>query len=323
MRRWRRAFAVVAALVVIAVNCAPARADGDPASDVLVSQVAFLPADAGFSAAQQAQLTGLLKTAAGAGHPVRVAIIPDAYDLGSITVLWRRPETYARFLGAELSLVYKHPLVVVMPNGLGLNWPGHSTANARRQLASVTVRPGDAGLFDAAVTAVQRLLSASHVHISGGAGAPVAAGTSPRPRSGGATAGSDGGNSLWLIVSASLVVLVATAVLAIRMLRARLLQGEASATVAHPGVVASTTPSRLRWLLPAGIGALAVATGGGVLAGSLLRGSLAGSGQAGGDGDGDGDGDTVHASGGPAAGPRLHSARPERPPPVIGLVPGT
>jgi hypothetical protein len=140
------------AMVVIAASCNVAWADGDPASDVLLSQLPFLPADAGFSSAGHARLEGLLISAARAGCPLRVAIIPNRYDLGSITVLWRKPQTYARFLGAELSLVYKHPLIVVMPNGLGLNWPGHSIADAQRQLTGLTVNPGPTSLGSASET---------------------------------------------------------------------------------------------------------------------------------------------------------------------------
>ncbi|MBV9006759.1 MAG: hypothetical protein JO181_18980, partial [Solirubrobacterales bacterium] len=45
-------------------SAAPARADGDPASDVLATQLLYLPQDAGVPAAQQAQLGALLQTAA-------------------------------------------------------------------------------------------------------------------------------------------------------------------------------------------------------------------------------------------------------------------
>ena len=37
-----------------------------------------------------------------------------------MTELWRQPQNYARFLGQELSLVYRGTLLVVMPNGFGL-----------------------------------------------------------------------------------------------------------------------------------------------------------------------------------------------------------
>jgi cytochrome oxidase Cu insertion factor (SCO1/SenC/PrrC family) len=48
-----------------------------------------------------------------------VAVIPGAYDLGSVDALWLKPGTYARFLGIDLSLIYKQALLIVMPNGFG------------------------------------------------------------------------------------------------------------------------------------------------------------------------------------------------------------
>jgi hypothetical protein len=102
------------------VIAAPALADGDPASDVLAAQPVFLPQDANLPTSQQAQLAGLVESAARSGFPIRVAVIASAADLGSVTDLWRQPQSYARFLGQELSLVYRGPLLVVMPNGFGL-----------------------------------------------------------------------------------------------------------------------------------------------------------------------------------------------------------
>ena len=55
-----------------------------------------------------------------------MAIIAKPDDLGSVTSLWREPQAYAHFLGLELSLAYKGRLLVVMPNGFGFNWTGHS-----------------------------------------------------------------------------------------------------------------------------------------------------------------------------------------------------
>ena len=103
----------------------------------------------------------MLKTASGAGFPIRVAIIASRSDLGSVTALWRKPTSYARFLGLELSLAYKQRLLAVMPNGFGFNWPGHSPAAAYARLARIPIKPG--GLFLAAQTAV-RALAAAHGH---------------------------------------------------------------------------------------------------------------------------------------------------------------
>ena len=66
-----------------------ARADGDPASDVLATQPLFLPQDAGIPTAQQGQLGELLQTAARNGYQIRVALIASRSDLGSVTELWR------------------------------------------------------------------------------------------------------------------------------------------------------------------------------------------------------------------------------------------
>ena len=271
MRR-SRSLGLLATLVVMAIACSAAWADGDPASDVLLSQVAFLPADAGVSSPQQAQLIGLLRAAARAGAPVRVAIIPDEYDLGSITVLWNRPETYARFLGAELSLVYKHPLIVVMPNGVGLNWPGHSVASAQHELADVTVQPGNAGLLTAALMAVPRVLSAEHVHLS--ATAPAPANASPNPSPAASHAGSAGSSGV-VIIAAALGVVLVLALIVYLVWRARV-RGTGARTRPRLRLAAAVSASRLRWWLPAGVVAVVIAFGGPILAVSLLRGSPAG-----------------------------------------------
>jgi hypothetical protein len=121
---FRRLAGVIAVIALSLVGqSAPALADGDPASDVLSSQSLFLPQDAGVSAGRQAQLTALLSTAQRHGYELRVAIIASPTDLGSVTALWRHPETYARFLALELALVYKGLVVVLMPNGYGVYPP--------------------------------------------------------------------------------------------------------------------------------------------------------------------------------------------------------
>ena len=120
-----------------------ALADGDPASDVLAQQGLFLPQDAGVSAHQQAQLAALLQAAVRAGYPIRVALIASPSDLGSVTALWRAPQSYAKFLGQELGLVYHGPLLVVMPNALGLYQLNRPDAVQRAALAHLpTPRPG-------------------------------------------------------------------------------------------------------------------------------------------------------------------------------------
>ena len=138
-----------------------ARADGDPASDVLATQSLFLPQDAGIPVGQQSQLTGLLEAAARSGYPIRAAIIASRTDLGSVTELWRQPATYARFLGQELSLVYRGPLLVVMPDGYGFYRQAGPLAAAQSALASLRKPVSGAELGAATLTAVERLAAAS------------------------------------------------------------------------------------------------------------------------------------------------------------------
>lgn len=144
--------------VAFAVHAATAGADGDPASDVLATQSLFLPQDAGVPAVQAAQLGSVLRAAARAGYPIRVALIASASDLGSVTELWRKPQTYARFLGQELGLVYKGPLVVVMPNGFGVT--GAPSSSVPDQLAAA--RGGSPLASTAAALVIGLASSAGH-----------------------------------------------------------------------------------------------------------------------------------------------------------------
>lgn len=136
----------------------PARADGDPASDVLATQQLFLPQGAAMPCGQQVQLAGLLQEAAQRGYPIRVALIASAADLGSITELWHQPQNYAQFLGQELSLVYRGPLVVVMPDGFGLYNLPRSLERNRAILAGSNPA---GGVGAAALRAVQNIAAAA------------------------------------------------------------------------------------------------------------------------------------------------------------------
>jgi hypothetical protein len=151
--------AVTLAIVALAGAVRPplALADGDPASDVLVSAPLFLPPDAGLTLHQQSQLGALLAAAAKSGYPLRVAVIASPADLGSVTPLWRQPQSYAGFLGEELSLVYKGMVLVVMPDGFGLYGPGAAVPAQRAALAAA--RGGRLGATT--IAAVQRLSAAA------------------------------------------------------------------------------------------------------------------------------------------------------------------
>jgi hypothetical protein len=155
-----RALAVVAVCCIAALAAQSARADGDPASDYLLVQRVFVPYEGAAAPTQQHALTKAVAAANKAGYTIRVAVIFSSYDLGSVTSLWRKPKTYARFLGYELSFVYKQRLLVVMPNGFGFNWPKHSPKAAYALLAKIPVKRGAAGLLESATAAIQALAKA-------------------------------------------------------------------------------------------------------------------------------------------------------------------
>jgi len=161
-----RRVALLAAVLAAAAAPQLARADGDPASDYLLGSKVFLPFDAKFPPKQAARLTALIGAANRAGFPIRVAVIWSDYDMGSVTSLWRKPRTYAKFLGLELSFVYKQRLLVVMPNGLGFNWPKHDPAAEYRLIAKIPTGPRPAELLTAASTAVSRLAAAGGVKVT-------------------------------------------------------------------------------------------------------------------------------------------------------------
>jgi len=164
--------AFLAAVTAVAIGVPVARADGDPASDYLLGQNLFLPFDAKIPATQSRQLSQLLTNAARAGFRIRVALISTRYDLGSVTVLYGKPQKYAEFLGAELFFAYRGRLLVVMPNGYGYSKGGKPLP--LHGLAGLTP-PGNSGtkLVAAAEIAVRKLAAAAEVklalpHPSGG-----------------------------------------------------------------------------------------------------------------------------------------------------------
>jgi len=165
MRSGRLAVAVVAAALLAGLVAPLGRPDGDPASDYLVGQKVFLPFDAKVSQADQQKLLATVAQAGKQGYPIRVAVIPSDYDLGSVTSLWRKPQLYARFLSAELGFVYKGRLLIVMPNGFGFNYPKHSSTSEYAVLTKIPVASTPTGLTRAATTATLRLAAAQGIHL--------------------------------------------------------------------------------------------------------------------------------------------------------------
>jgi hypothetical protein len=154
--------ALVAALAVVPL----ARADGDPASDYLLTRSTFVPPDLGISAADAARLTATVDAARSRGYPIRVALIGSAYDLGSVVSLDHKPKQYARFLGEELAFVYHGRLLVVMPNGFGVSRAGRPLP-AEQRVVDRLPAPGARGpqLVQAGIDGVRALAAASGVHV--------------------------------------------------------------------------------------------------------------------------------------------------------------
>ena len=185
-RRLERERRVLGALLAALCACiavpALAQADGDPGSDVLLAQNLFFGSDAGISVKQELSLDQLLTATAKAGAPVRVAIIAHKDDLGTVGPLWQKPQTYAVYLGTELSNTYSGRLLVVMPNGYGIYW--HANPAGASKLASrlSNRRPTSttgAGLAAATAGAVDRIEASAGVDASKFAPSLNQTGTAP------------------------------------------------------------------------------------------------------------------------------------------------
>jgi hypothetical protein len=210
--------ALTISLIALALSAFPAAAaaDGDPASDVLATQSVYLPQDTGATATQQSELGAIETAAQKSGYQIRVAMIAAPSDLGSVGALWHQPQSYAEFLGQELSILYRGTLLVVMPNGFGLYEGGHPTGAARSALASIR-SPGSAGLVDGTLIAIQRLAKAS--------GHTLQASSRSAP---GGPAGNDTGTGIALAVGAALIAAAWAA--SLRALPLRLASRRSTAT---------------------------------------------------------------------------------------------
>lgn len=129
---------------------------------MLVESVVFNPID-GVSQASQAKLEAVLNASAGAGFPIRVALIASAKDLGTVTPLWNQPGKYARYLDTELALLYRGQVLVVMPNGFGLHGPARgprAVSTAEAAVRAPAPGPGEQ-LATSALAAVPLLAAAA------------------------------------------------------------------------------------------------------------------------------------------------------------------
>ena len=154
---------VLAVVAAACVNASGARADGDPASDYLLTEQAFVSPNARVSTGNIRRLADSLTILGRAGYRIRVAVIQSRFDLGAVTVLDGKPRLYARFLSQELRFVYKGRLLVVMPNGYGFADDGRSVPGDQSVVDQV--RPAsslDGAKLVAATIAAEGALAAAH-----------------------------------------------------------------------------------------------------------------------------------------------------------------
>jgi len=211
MRRLLRPATAVflAALLGVLMPAAPALADADPPSDILVGLDYYVPYTPPVDKAHTNQLATLLKDAHARGHVYKVAIIATPADLGAVTSLFTKPAaTYAKFLWREIQAYIaasSATLLVVMPLGLALGGGPDATPAGKAALRSISIpaHPSSTQLATVAVDAV-RALAAANGH--------------PLPNVGLAKASGGGGSSTrWIVIGAIAVAVVGGGLLAMGM----------------------------------------------------------------------------------------------------------
>jgi hypothetical protein len=227
-----RVLALALLLAALALAPAVARADGDPASDVLLQQDVFVPYSTPTSQGAANAVIEATKRAKQAGWPIKVAIIAGGQDLGSAASFANDPQGYANFLYQEIAgTASKQRLLVVSPVGFGGQNLGNNVDKALSGLETGD-KDGDA-LAKLATTAVTRLATADghaiqepQVDTSGANSRPFRSDVtlhsgSPatrRPagtRSGGSGGGGGGGGTALAIIGP--LVLVALAIGAVAL----------------------------------------------------------------------------------------------------------
>jgi hypothetical protein len=202
--------AVTWALAVLALLMpGVARANGDPASDVLLTDQVFLPFEAPISKSAQDDLRKTVAEANKKGFKLRVALIAFTSDLGTAAALWGHPEDYSKFLGKEIAFVTTDPLLVSMPSGFGFYDQGRPVLSEQAVLAKVQPGKIPTALADSTTAAVRALAAAKGI-------------TLPKPSSG------NSGNHDRLILGAAVAAFLLILVVPARLVRRRSRGGEQS-----------------------------------------------------------------------------------------------
>ena len=157
----RRPLLVAAAAALVAVPAA--RANGDPASDVLITNQVFIAPEVPVSQADRDTLTKTVAAANERGYPIRVALIAFTGDLGTAVSLWGHPQDYAKFLGSELAFVYTKPLLIAMPSGFGIYHGRKPVAKQQRALAAVRAGRTPTALAQSTTRAVRALAASDGI----------------------------------------------------------------------------------------------------------------------------------------------------------------
>jgi hypothetical protein len=223
-------------------------ADGDPASDILLYQDAYLPYGQVVPAQLEANLQQVVTDARGAGFPVKVAVIASENDLGAVPSMFGQPKQYARFLGKELAagptsyrvhaagalqrgraaakVAARSALIVIMPNGYGVAGTAAPSAQSAVERSALNLKDG-ISLGQAAVDGVVKLAAAAGHQVT----APpnpladtAAAQTGAAPLPGAPARRRSSGGTSWapIALGAGAVALLSLAALAWRRRRARM-----------------------------------------------------------------------------------------------------
>jgi hypothetical protein len=223
----RASVLIAASVAVLGVGHLPstARADGDPASDILLLADFSLPYSEPVSDLEKARLDEVVRKAKRAHYPIKVAVISSSLDLGSDDRFTGHPGLYARFLSSELASPksFRHrpkshvadvrvPILVVMRDGIALARRGKLLPTGDLGNLDVPSRPGADPIAERAVIAIQRLAARAGQRLAGiGPPPPATSDTGQAaPSSSGPTSSDDGSLSGWAIAG-----IVAAAVLAL------------------------------------------------------------------------------------------------------------
>jgi hypothetical protein len=196
----RRAAVLLLALAFLAPGSA--RANGDPASDVVITDPVFLPFEAPISESAAGELKKTVADATAKGYTIRVAIIAFTGDLGTAVSLWGKPQPYSTFLGREIAFQYPDRLLVAMPAGFGFYDANKPVDKEVALLRKVSPGNTPTALTESAAEAVRVLAAANGVQV-------------PKPSGGSST------SDRLIILAVALVALAAVILFPARWLRRR------------------------------------------------------------------------------------------------------